>query len=41
MPISTKKKYQHLNKRLLNFVLNRHRNIVDQLSPLAHHRTLC
>ena len=39
-PVSKKKKYQHLNKRLLNLVLNPHRNIVDQLSALARNTTL-
>ena len=36
---ASKKKYQHLNKRLLNLVLNAHRSIVDQLSALAHNIT--
>ena len=38
-PVSNKKKYQHLNRHLLNLVLHPHRNIVDQLSVLAHHIT--
>ena len=38
--ISKKKRYQHLDKRLFNLVLNCHRNIVDYLSALAHNITL-
>ena len=43
MPVNRfqrRRKYQHLNKRLLNLVLNPHRNIVDQLSALARNITL-
>ena len=37
---SKKKKYQYLDKRLLNLVSNPHRNIIDQITALAHNITL-
>ncbi|CAF1150874.1 unnamed protein product [Didymodactylos carnosus] len=34
--IQKKKKYQHLDKRLLNFVLNPHADIINQINNLTH-----
>ncbi|CAF3051823.1 unnamed protein product [Rotaria socialis] len=35
-PTTKKKKYEYLDKRLLNLVLNPHQNVIDQISGLAH-----
>ncbi|CAF1589877.1 unnamed protein product, partial [Didymodactylos carnosus] len=35
-----KKKYQHLDQRLLNLVLNPHTDIIDQINNLAHNISL-
>ncbi|CAF2528246.1 unnamed protein product [Rotaria sp. Silwood2] len=39
-PIAKKKKYQHLDKRLHNLVLNPHQDIINQITSLAHNIVL-
>ena len=39
-PVVKKKKYQYLDKRLLNLVSNPHQSIIDQITGIAHNIAL-